>query len=129
MNDNIALHQDINLEQIVLEDVVECEKGLWELCWELRSSFHFEGSDHEIGRILKPVVQKMMKEGFIKLLYNQWGSKEFTPVPESDEGKLLDNDLVWSAPPTNDFKAVWCMATEKGNQAWSNTLKKMGIEH
>jgi hypothetical protein len=106
------------LEWRLLDEANEDSCGLWEPCWALRTDLTLDLTDAELGAVIEPVMRCLVHRGLIELYRNQWARHEFVPVALEQADDLLADPVNWSAPPTDDYWAVWFGATDAGEREW-----------
>jgi hypothetical protein len=106
------------LEWRLLDLANEDRCGLWEACWALRTDLTLDLTDAELGATNEPVMRGLVHRGWIELYRNQWTKHEYVPVALEQADVLLADPANWSAPPINDYWAVWFAATDAGEREW-----------
>jgi hypothetical protein len=106
-----------------MEETTEDWKGLWELCWALRSDLSMSGSDAELGEIMSPILLGLLSRNLIKVSRRQWAKSEFKPAPVDEVATIFADKTNWSASPDKEHYSIWCAATEEGYRVFKRSLQ------
>jgi hypothetical protein len=102
--------------KVVIEELMEDWKSLWELHWAVREELGAEAKDSDIRPVLLEVLKVLLNQNAIIMRTGKWARNDYSMMPSVEFNSALEKDENWALPATNDscYVSIALVRSAKG---------------